>query len=158
MNTRRRVRETSPSFYRDNPAQTHRLVPWLNRELNALLSGHGEQIAFLLDLIIGLIKHHAIDSEEFYQHVYPFIGRNTRQFMSEFLAFARSPYFMAAYDRHVSYEQNDQPNIDSDSDSDHQRGITIIQSYKSTEQLYKYVESGFSVDCFQYHSKYSNKH
>jgi len=35
--TRRRVRETAPSFYRDNPAQTHRLVPWLNRELNALL-------------------------------------------------------------------------------------------------------------------------
>ena len=122
MNTRRRVRETSPSFYRDNPAQTHRLVPWLNRELNALLQGHGEQVAFVLDLIVGLIKRHAIDSEEFYQHVYPFVGRNTRKFMKEFLAFARSPYHMTAYDRHVSYEPDDQPNHDSGSDSDHQRG------------------------------------
>lgn len=116
------MRETSPTFFRENPAQTHRLVPWLNRELNALLQGHGEQIAFLLDLILGLIKRHPIDSEEFYQHVYPFVGRNTRQFMREFLAFAKSPYHMAAYDRHVSYEENDEPNIDSASDSDHQRG------------------------------------
>lgn len=122
MNTRRRVRETSPSFYRENPAQTHRLVPWLNRELNALLQGHGEQVAFLLDLIIGLIKRHPIESEEFYQHVFPFVGRNTRHFMKEFLAFAKSPYHMAAYDRHVSYEENTEPNIDSDSDSDHQGG------------------------------------
>lgn len=120
VNTRRRVRETSPSFYRENPAQTHRLVPWLNRELNALLHSHGSQVAFVLEMIIGLIKRYTIESEEFYQHLYPYTGRNTRRFMQEFLAFARSPYHMAAYDRHVAYEQGNEPNIDSGSESDHQ--------------------------------------
>lgn len=33
-----RVRECSPEWYRANMAQTHRLVPWLNREANALLN------------------------------------------------------------------------------------------------------------------------
>ncbi|XP_045160535.2 E3 ubiquitin-protein ligase Topors-like [Mercenaria mercenaria] len=123
LNTRRRVRETSPTFFRDNPAQTHRLVPWVNRELNALLQGHGEQVAFVLDLIMGLIKRYPIDSEEFYQHVFPYIGRHTRQFMQEFLTFARSPYHMAAYDRHSSYVPSDEPHHDSDSDSDHRAAI-----------------------------------
>ena len=122
-NTRRRVRETSPSFFRENPAQTHRLVPWVNRELNALLQGHGEQVAFVLDLIMGLIKRFPIDSEEFYQHVFPYIGRHTRKFMQEFLMFAKSPYHMAAYDRHSSYVQSDEPHHDSDSDSNHRAGI-----------------------------------
>lgn len=120
--TRRRVRETSPSFFRENPAQTHRLVPWVNRELNALLHGHGEQVAFVLDLIMGLIKRYTIDSEEFYQHLFPYTGRHTRQFMHEFLMFAKSPYHMAAYDRHISYEPNSEPRHDSDSDLDHRAG------------------------------------
>ncbi|XP_052776996.1 E3 ubiquitin-protein ligase Topors-like isoform X1 [Mya arenaria] len=120
MRTRRRVRETSATFFRENPAQTHRLVPWLNRELNALLQGHGSQVAFVLDMIMGVITRHAIDSEEFYQHLLPYIGRHTRHFMREFLAFARSPYHMAAYDRNTSYEASNEPNIDSSSDTDHQ--------------------------------------
>lgn len=37
VDTTGRYRDTSPEWFRSNPAQTHRLVPWLNRELNALL-------------------------------------------------------------------------------------------------------------------------
>lgn len=102
--TRRRLRETSPSFFRENTACTHRLVPWLNRELNAVLEGREDRVAYVLDLIMGLIKRYHIDSEEFYQHVYPIIGRHTRHFMHEFLMFAKSPYHMAAYDQHANYE------------------------------------------------------
>jgi len=90
---------------------------------NYFFQGHGTQVAFVLDMILGVIKRHSIDSEEFYQHLCPYTGRNTRQFMREFMAFARSPYHMAAYDRHSQYEPDDQPNIDSDSDSDHQQGL-----------------------------------
>ena len=103
-NTRRRFRETAPEFFRNNDAVTHRLVPWLNRELNAVLEGREDHVAYVMDLIMDLIKRHNIDSEEFYQHVYPFVGRHTRHFMHEFLMFAKSPYHMAAYDQHVTYE------------------------------------------------------
>ena len=104
VSTRRRFRETAPKFFRENAACMHRLVPWLNRELNAVLEGRETHVAFVLDLIMGLIKRYNIDSEEFYQHVYPFVGRFTRHFMHEFLMFAKSPYHMAAYDQHAIYE------------------------------------------------------
>ncbi|MEW8546409.1 MAG: hypothetical protein AB2693_23065, partial [Candidatus Thiodiazotropha sp.] len=98
------MRATDPDFFRDNDACTHRLVPWLNRELNAVLEGREDRVAYVLDLIMGLIRRYNINSEEFYQHVYPFIGRHTRHFMHEFLMYAKSPYHMAAYDQHVVYE------------------------------------------------------
>lgn len=78
-------------------------------------------MAFVLDLIIGLVSSFDIDSEEFYQHVLPYLGHNTRQFVQEFLMFAKSPYHMAAYDRHVQYEANVEPV--SDTDSDQQQGM-----------------------------------
>lgn len=115
--TRRRMRATDPDFFRDNDACTHRLVPWLNRELNAVLEGREDRVAYVLDLIMGLIKRYNINSEEFYQHVYPFIGRHTRHFMHEFLMYAQSPYHMAAYDQHVVYEPTSEY-IDNGSDNE----------------------------------------
>lgn len=115
--TRRRMRATDPDFFRDNDACTHRLVPWLNRELNAVLEGREDRVAYVLDLIMGLIKRYNINSEEFYQHVYPFIGRHTRHFMHEFLMYAKSPYHMAAYDQHVVYEPTSEY-VDNGSDNE----------------------------------------
>ncbi|KAL4235668.1 hypothetical protein ACF0H5_004063 [Mactra antiquata] len=134
QNTRRRVRETSPTFFRNNPAQTHRLVPWLNRELNALLPG-GEQVAFILDLIVDLIKRYPIDSEEFYQHVLPYTGRHTRQFVREFMTFAKSAYHMAAYDRHCTYEPSADRNHDSESDNDDNDGLHNARTDLSTRDM-----------------------
>ncbi|KAL3868065.1 hypothetical protein ACJMK2_040903 [Sinanodonta woodiana] len=119
----RRQRDASPGFYHRNPACTHRLVPWLNRELNALLHNHESHVAFVMELIMGLLMRFPIDSEEFFQHVYPFVGRHTRQFMHELLMFARSPYCMTAYDQHVMYEpQADTVESGSDSSSEHSDG------------------------------------
>lgn len=48
-------RETSAQWYRNNPATTHRLVPWLNRELNVLLERAPHQSAHVLQLIMDAI-------------------------------------------------------------------------------------------------------
>lgn len=112
---RLRVRDVTPSFYRRNPATTHRLVPWLNRELNSILFNQPDHVQLVMEIIMGLIKTYAIDSEEFYQHVYPYVGRHTRHFMHEFLCFAKSPYNMATYDSHVIYQPG-ALTINSDSD------------------------------------------
>ena len=37
-----RTREVSARFFSSNPACTHRLIPWLNRELNAILDNPSE--------------------------------------------------------------------------------------------------------------------
>ncbi|XP_052090380.1 uncharacterized protein LOC127727032 isoform X1 [Mytilus californianus] len=111
---RLRVRDTTPNFYRQNPATMHRLVPWLNRELNSLLQNQPDHVQLVIEIIMGLIKSHSIDSEEFYQHVYPYVGRHTRHFMHEFSCFAKSPYNMIAYDALVVYQPGP-VTLDSDS-------------------------------------------
>ena len=71
-----RTRECSPEWYRNNEAQANRLVPWLNRELNALLSINGQQSRqmHLITQIIDWIKIHAIGSQELSNSLLPYLG------------------------------------------------------------------------------------
>ncbi|GLH12525.1 Protein of unknown function [Gryllus bimaculatus] len=106
-----------------NPAQAHRLVPWLNRELNVLRvpSSH---LMMVVDLILNLLTQHPINSVEFESRLSPHIGANTHHFLHEFYAFARSPYDMVGFDQSADYQHRpsfatEVQAIDSDSsDSD----------------------------------------
>ena len=64
---------------------------------------------------MGLIKRFPIDSDEFYEHIHPYMRENTRHFMHEFLFFARSPFCMETYDTKAVYED---ASTDSSSNSD----------------------------------------
>lgn len=103
-----RYREASPEFYRNNPACTHRLIPWLNRELVALLDRNEGQVAFVMELVLALIVRYDVRSAEFLEHVFPYFQNRTRHFIHEFYCFATSPYDMVAYDRTAVYETMDE--------------------------------------------------
>ncbi|XP_074643120.1 uncharacterized protein LOC141900226 [Tubulanus polymorphus] len=112
-------RDVSPEFYRQNPACTHRLVPWLNRELNVLLNNHRDNVQFVLELIIDLVKRFSIRSPEFREHILTLIGSRVDHFIHEFYNFARSPYDMMAYDQRAVYnEVEDRTGSSPDSDGD----------------------------------------
>ena len=96
-----RYRQSSPQLYREQPALTHRLVPWVNRELAALL--HSARIGVVLAEIMDLIERHAIDSREFRRAVRPHLGSRTNHFVHEFYHFARSPYDMVGHDNAARY-------------------------------------------------------
>ena len=98
-----RQREVSPAFFSRNPACIHRLVPWLNRELNVLLHNHEDNVQFVLELIMDLLKRFDIQSEEFAEHLRSFLGQRTEHFIHEFYTFCRSPYDMVAYDGYAVY-------------------------------------------------------
>ena len=85
------------------PAQTHRLVPWLNRELNALMETQSHQVPYVLQLILDLIQRFNIQSPEFHEQIVPYTGTRTNHFQHEFYNFARSTYDMIGYDRHAMY-------------------------------------------------------
>ncbi len=101
-----RVRETSPEWYRTNLAQTHRLVPWLNRETNALL-GDARQTpsSGVVDEIIDLVQRHEIRSPEFHARLQRLFGANTPHFQHEFFYFARSVYDMVGFDNNARYTE-----------------------------------------------------
>ena len=110
-------------WYRNNEAQSHRLVPWLNRELNAVLSITGQQSrqAHLITQIVDWIKIYSIGSQELTQHLLPYLATNTEHFQHELLQFARSPYDMVGYDRHVKYDRRRVATEVVSSDSEHEQ-------------------------------------
>lgn len=103
-NNRRSARHFTPAFFRENPACTHRLIPWLNRELVALIGGGEAQITFTTELVLALITRYEVCCLEFAEHVRPFFGTRTAHFLHELAAFVASPLDMVAYDRVAVYD------------------------------------------------------
>ncbi|XP_054719042.1 E3 ubiquitin-protein ligase Topors-like [Uloborus diversus] len=104
--SRERTRLSTPQFYQQNPACTHRLIPWLNRELVALLPNGDSHVTFVMELIMALINRYEITGREFFLHVEPYLAHHTSHFIHEFYNFAISPYDMEAYDNHAVYENH----------------------------------------------------
>ena len=123
-----RLRNITPEFFTRYPASTHRLVPWLNRELNVLLHHHENHVQFVLELIMDLVKRFHIQSEEFLEHIQPFFGRRTDHFIHEFYHFARSPYDMISYDRFAVYNEVQTPveTVEDSSDSSEGNDSDVI--------------------------------
>lgn len=129
-----RYRESSPAWYRTNPAQTHRLVPWLNRELNALLEGSEHQSAYVAQKILQFIERFEIRSPEFHEKLLPYLGNRTDHFQHEFYHYARSVYDLIGYDRVATYTENQTPHNsvmtpDQESDDD---DIVVVDEVRRT--------------------------
>ncbi|GFS90004.1 hypothetical protein NPIL_306011 [Nephila pilipes] len=119
--TNARVRLVSPEFFKINPACTHRLLPWLNRELVSLWQDNEAHVTFVLELIMSLVVRYDITSEEFLIHIEPYMGNNTHHFIHEFYNFAISPHDMENYDLTANYNtrelaRNDRSSSSPDSD------------------------------------------
>ncbi|XP_058828642.1 E3 ubiquitin-protein ligase Topors [Topomyia yanbarensis] len=99
-----RLRECSAAFYRENPAQIHRLMPWINRELIALCRGNPAQVTLIMEDFTNLLMTHDITSPAFRERVSYWGRTRSVHFIHELLNFARSPYDMIGYDRCVQYD------------------------------------------------------
>ena len=108
-----RVKECSPAWYRENPAQTHHLVPWLSREFSALVQFEAHLIPRIIDLVIEIVQLFNIRSKGFHEQMLSHTGEKTTHFQHEFYHFARSTYGIMEYDLRARY--NDQSVLPSDS-------------------------------------------
>ncbi|ENN81241.1 hypothetical protein YQE_02335, partial [Dendroctonus ponderosae] len=103
-----RYRDCSPVFFRNNPGARQRLVPWLNRELNAILFENTQLIMHLVDLIMERLLSYHICSRAFRNLLREYLDSKTDQFVHEFYSFMRSPFDMIGYDRNVMYSSRPQ--------------------------------------------------
>ena len=150
-----RYRDTSAAFFARNPAAVHRLMPWLNRELMALLRNPAD-VSFLLEVICSTVLRVDITSETFYDLVAPFIGARTRHFVHEFHTFARSPFNMEAYDTRIIYERP--PQIasntpiefsDSSSSDSSDEDVVEINSYAAANESDQAVNDDLNESIFR---------
>lgn len=79
------------------------MVPWINRELNALLRENTRNVMEVVDVVMNYLKTHHICSRPFRNLLTAYLGRNADHFIHEAYTFMRSPYDMVGYDRHVNY-------------------------------------------------------
>ncbi|KAI8117442.1 E3 ubiquitin-protein ligase Topors [Lucilia cuprina] len=98
-----RFRESSARFYRDNPSQIHRLMPWINRDIVCLLRQTQHDVTTVLESINSALTIMNILSPAFRRRLQPYLGTKTAHFIHELNNFARSPYDMIGYDRAVQY-------------------------------------------------------
>ena len=134
-------------------AQTHRLVPWLNRELNALMEAQAHQVPYVLQLILDLIQRFNIQSPEFHEQIVPYTGTRTNHFQHEFYNYARSTYDMIGYDRHAMYSAAQPVEtyvVSSESSSSEEEAeihaatsiFLSLQKSKARAAVYHYVRVG----------------
>uniref|UniRef100_A0A915KGV6 E3 ubiquitin-protein ligase Topors n=1 Tax=Romanomermis culicivorax TaxID=13658 RepID=A0A915KGV6_ROMCU len=98
-------RDTSPEFYRENPAQLHRLLRWLHRELNVFFHGRPNQVNFICNYMCDLISRFDLRSDELRRRLRIIFRQYIDHFLHEFYHFARSPMEMDQYDRFARYER-----------------------------------------------------
>lgn len=104
-------RISSASFYRDNNAQLHRLMPFLNRELNALLSSEFEANS-LTHRIFSHLTQVSIRSKRFRKIVENHTLINTDHFIHELYCFATSVHeTLSAYDRETEYVPKEETEV-----------------------------------------------
>jgi hypothetical protein len=97
------IRECSPTWYASNPACLHRLVPFLARELLALLWNDERTIEHIIQELLTAIQSHEIRSHTLTRKLNEYLGRYTKHFIHEFHTFACCPYDLAGFDRYGQY-------------------------------------------------------
>ncbi|XP_053982284.1 E3 ubiquitin-protein ligase Topors-like [Hylaeus anthracinus] len=98
-----RFRECSPDYYRREPRELTRLIPWLNRELQVLRTNNAPNIAYILRIILDALSQYDIRSPEFRDIVRPYFGTFTDHFVHELGIYARTNFDLIGYDQSVVY-------------------------------------------------------
>ncbi|KAH8252444.1 hypothetical protein KR032_000006 [Drosophila birchii] len=96
-------REWSARFYRNNPAQMHRLMPWIQRDIVCLLRNAAHSVGTVMQLMHDILPMTNILGPTFRRRLSPYLGDRTSHFIHELFNFARSPFDMIGYDHVVQY-------------------------------------------------------
>jgi len=89
-------------FCRRHPEEMQRMIPWLSRELFAILRAPGIS-SLVLERVLDLLPNHEIHSRQFWSGVETYLRHHCDHFIHEFYNFARSPYDMIGFDENAVY-------------------------------------------------------
>ncbi|KAL1923408.1 uncharacterized protein VTP21DRAFT_8388 [Calcarisporiella thermophila] len=98
-----KYREVSPTYFSSHPEAIRRLVPWIRRDLQAILEEENAEI--VREYVIAVLKTHDLRTESALELLRPFLEPYTEHFVHELVAFARSPLEIRAYDITVQYNE-----------------------------------------------------
>lgn len=120
-----------PSFFQKCPEIHKSLLPWLNRELYALIGNNPNRVSFLLELIMDMITRYRISSKEFFSVIEPYLADKTHHFVHEFLHYSLVPLILECYDKLSRYGSSKDIRIQFDAEGNI-RMIDFISHRNST--------------------------
>lgn len=129
-----RTRDITANFYRTNPNQIFRLLPWINREILMIVRRH--QVHHVMTMIEEFLTSFDITSRAFRTRIKTFLNRYTAHFIHELTNFARSQYDMVGYDRYVQYRPvfDDLIHVGDDLNDDSDDDPVLVLDLDSTTQ------------------------
>lgn len=90
-------------YHRRQQEELDRLIPWIRRELQVLLTNDPGIIEYVLNIITNYLTRFDIRSPEFRNIIQPFFGAHTDHFAHELLNFAQTNFDLVGYDQSVTY-------------------------------------------------------
>ncbi|KAF9200388.1 hypothetical protein BGZ49_009391 [Haplosporangium sp. Z 27] len=119
--------QITPESFRIFPHRLDRLIPWIRRELQAILSLDNQPnsdsssltstpsmtencqdsdrgLELIREYIIAVLKRFDLQTDQAQDLLRDFLYEHTEQFVHELMGFARSPYSIEAYDRVAQYD------------------------------------------------------
>eukprot|EP00116_Pleurobrachia_bachei_P000488 sb/3460750/ len=103
LETHRRLRRASPTFYVNFEGAKHRLFQFIRCELEVLLNDNADTVYKVIERIWKLLDKYPIKSDAFHRKCKPHLGDKTGHFCHELYMFAISPYDWKSYMRRVQY-------------------------------------------------------
>lgn len=98
--------EHSAEYFRRNPCELDRLIPWINRDLQILLNANEPHIAYVLSAVLEALQRSNLRSAELRDTLRPYFSIHTDHFIHELMNFARTGIDIAMYDNFVTYPNN----------------------------------------------------
>uniref|UniRef100_A0A6V7LKF5 E3 ubiquitin-protein ligase Topors n=1 Tax=Bracon brevicornis TaxID=1563983 RepID=A0A6V7LKF5_9HYME len=97
--------ERSVEYFRQNPEEVDRLIPFINRDMNVLFSNNPHRQAYILRVVIDALTVYDLRSPEIRDLLRPYFGINTDHFLHELYTYARTGLEIPAYDSSVVYPE-----------------------------------------------------
>jgi len=114
--------QTYLNYLTKNKAKFNRIIPWIERDLKAIL--RMDDIDIVRDYIIGVLKKYDLDSEQAREEISLFLNNKTNHFIHELKCFINSPFNIKTYDSQYQYVKK----------SEHKIPIEVVKNYFLTQQ------------------------
>jgi len=122
--------QTFIDYFSKNKAKFNRIIPWIERDLKAIL--HTQDIGTIRDFILSVLKTYDLNSEEAKIQIAPFLTTKTNHFIHELKCFINSPFNIKTYDRQNLFEKK----------SEHKIPLEAVANYYLTQQKLKEKNKG----------------
>ena len=95
--------ETGPEFWKANPSRILRLVPFIRRDLQAILKVNLSEVELVKEYILAILVRYDLKTDTAIDLIAEFLGEKAEHFVHELSSFIKSSWNVEAWDAAAQY-------------------------------------------------------